>query len=134
MGNVMIEAYAPSNNEDYMNERQIEYFKNKLILEKMASDQKLKQHLERIKHRKSQHADILDQSNFLMDLEREISTYERYNQRIRQINKALDRIDSGRFGYCEMTGEQIGLKRLEALPFTHISIEALKEYENETWQ
>ena len=71
MGNVMVETYAPSNNETYMNDRQIEYFKNKLILEKMASDQKLKQHLETIKNRRSQHADILDKSNFLMDLERE---------------------------------------------------------------
>ena len=134
MGNVMVETYAPSNNEAYMNDRQIEYFKNKLILERMTSDQKQRQHLETIKNRRSQHADILDRSNFLMDLEREISTYERYNQRIRQINKALDRIDSGRFGYCVITGEQIGLKRLEALPFTHISIEALMEHENETWQ
>jgi len=134
MGNVMVETYAPSNNEDYMNDRQIEYFRNKLILEKMAADQKLKQHLERIKNRKAPHADILDQSNFLMDLEREICTYERYNQRIRQINKALDRMDSGQFGYCEITGEQIGLKRLEALPFTHFSMEALMENENETWQ
>jgi len=128
----MVETYAPSDNEAYMNDLQIEYFKNKLILEKMASDQKLKQHLGKIKNRKSQHADILDKSNFLMDLEWEISTYERYNQRIRQINKALDRIDSGRFGYCEITGEPIGLKRLETLPFTHLSMEALTE--NETWQ
>jgi DnaK suppressor protein len=129
MGNVMVETYAPSTNEDYMNHRQIGYFKNKLILEKMASSQKLKQHLEKIKNQKSQHADILDKSNVLMDIEWEISTYERYSQRIHQINRALDRIDDGRFGYCEMTGEQIGLKRLEALPFTHISIEALRENE-----
>lgn len=127
MGNVMVEMYAPSNDEDYMNDRQVEYFRNKLILEKMAADQKLKQHREKIKNQKAPHADILDQINFLMDLDREIITYERYHQRIRQINKALDRIDSGRFGYCEITGEPIGLKRLEALPFTHLSMEALTE-------
>lgn len=132
MQNPVAETYAPSNDETYMSDRQIEYFKNKLILQKLELTRKLKQHLEKIKHRKSNHADILDKSNFLMDLEREISTYERYNQQIRQIRKALDRIDTGRFGYCEITGDQIGLKRLEVLPFTHLSIEALME--NETRQ
>jgi DnaK suppressor protein len=100
----------------------------------MEFTEKLKQHLEKIKNRKSQHADILDKSNFLVDLEWGISTYERYSQRIRQIDMALDRIESGRYGYCEITGERIGLRRLEALPFAHISMEALREHEDKTWQ
>jgi DnaK suppressor protein len=125
MGNIMVEAYAPENNETYMNSSQLEYFRKKLISQKSELVRKSKEHMEKIRNQRSNYADILDRSNFLMTLESDISSYERYSEQIVAIDKALERIDKGRFGYCEITGNEIGIERLEVLPFTHISIEAM---------
>ncbi|OGQ87317.1 MAG: hypothetical protein A2464_05625 [Deltaproteobacteria bacterium RIFOXYC2_FULL_48_10] len=116
--------------KEYMNEGQLDYFKNKLICRKMELLGKISLHREKIKTLKTNHADILDRSLYTMDLEQEIRTYERYSQVLRQIDEALERIGNGSFGYCEFTGKPIGLERLEALPFANLSIEALEELES----
>ena len=116
--------------KEYMNEGQLEYFKNKLICRKMELLGKISRHREKIKTLKTNHADILDRSLYTMDLEQEIRTYERYSQVLRQIDEALERISNGSFGYCEFTGKPIGLERLEVLPFANLSIEALEELES----
>lgn len=116
--------------KEYMNEGQLDYFKNKLICRKMELLGKISRHREKIKTLKTNHADILDRSLYTMDLEQEIRIYERYSQVLRQIDEALERISDGRFGYCEFTGKPIGLERLEALPFANLSIEALEEMES----
>jgi DnaK suppressor protein len=114
----------------YLNEGQLDYFKNKLICSKVELLGKISRHREKIKTLKTNHADILDRSLYTMDLEQEIRTYERYSQVLRQIDEALERISDGSFGYCEFTGKPIGLERLEALPFANLSIEALEEMES----
>jgi DnaK suppressor protein len=116
--------------KEYMNEGQLDYFKNKLICRKMELLGKISLHREKIKTLKTNHADILDRSRYTMDLEQEIRTYERYSQVLRQIDEALERISDGSFGYCEFTGKPIGLERLEAMPFANLSIEALEELES----
>nr|WP_320015642.1 TraR/DksA family transcriptional regulator [uncultured Desulfobacter sp.] len=64
-----------------------------------------------------------------MDLALEVKSFERHSDMIRQVNRALSRIDDGSFGYCELTGDEIGLRRLEAIPFATMSIKALEEFE-----
>jgi len=116
---------------DYMNDSQVAYFKNKLICSKVDLLEKISRHREKIKTLKTNHADVLDRSLYTMDLEQEIRIYERYSQMLRQIDDALERINTGSFGYCEFSGRPIGLERLEALPFANLSIEALEELESE---
>ena len=125
-------AYLPSDNEPYMNIRQLDYFKNRLIIQKAELIEKIAQRKEKIKNLKATHPDILDRSNFLMEIEQELRNCERYSERIRQVDNALKRIDRGSFGYCQFTGNRIGLERLEALPFANLSIEALED--TDTWQ
>ena len=115
--------------EPYMNDRQLAYFKNKLIVLKMDLTEKANQKKGKIKEIGVAQPDILDKSNTMAQVEQDIRSYERNRQLIRQINDALRRIEDGSFGYCKITGDEIGLKRLEALPFTPVSIEALKEIE-----
>lgn len=64
-----------------------------------------------------------------MNLALEIKSFERHSDMMVQVNRALVRIDDGSFGYCELTGDEIGLRRLEAIPFVGISIKALEEFE-----
>lgn len=119
-------------NEPYMTVQQLNYFKNKLILQKAELIEKIAHQKEKIKTMKVSQSDILDRSNLLMEIEQELRNYERYSQRIQQVDNALKRIDRGSFGYCQFSGNRIGLERLEALPFANLSIEALEDTEN--WQ
>lgn len=122
-----------SNDEQYMNAEQLAYFKNKLILKKTELMDRTNKIKSKLKLFASAHSDIVDKSNALIELEHDIKAQERNTIQIRQIDAALKRIEDGSFGYCEITGQEIGLKRLEALPFTNLSVNALEEAE-ETWQ
>ena len=123
------DRYIPGENEPYMSEGQIRYFREKLTQRREVLAQRLTRTINRIKTLEGVQADILDRSNSYIDLEREVSNFERYNAVLGQIERALRRIDEGSFGYCEMTGTEIGLRRLEAIPFATMSIQALEEFE-----
>ena len=125
--------YTPSLDEPYMNERQIAYFRDKLASRKVELTGKIESTLNKIKSLQSVHADILDRSNSMMDLESEVGAFERYLDQVKQVERALDRIEAGSFGYCELTGGEIGLRRLEAMPFATMSIQALEELEAERY-
>jgi DnaK suppressor protein len=116
----------------YMDETQLNYFKNKLIGLKMKTMEKIQQIKTKIKTMRDVSADILDQSNSMVAIDHEIHSQERYRLRLRQINAALERIEEGSFGYCQITGTPIGLKRMEALPYTAVSMEALQDID--IWQ
>jgi DnaK suppressor protein len=116
----------------YMDETQLNYFKNKLINLKMRTMEKIYQIKTKIKTMRDVCADILDRSNSMVAIEHELHSQERYRQRLRQIDAALERIEEGGFGYCQITGTPIGLKRLEALPYTAVSMEALQDID--IWQ
>ncbi len=116
--------------QEYMGPERLAYFRDRLIGLKMELMGKMARMKERIKTLRIHHADVLDRSVHSMDLEQEISTCERCGRILRQIDNALERIREGRFGYCEYTGLPIGLARLEALPFTSLSIEAVEELES----
>jgi len=121
--------YIPAENEPYMSEGQLLYFKEKLKSRQEELAGKLNRTIQRIKAMEGLQADILDRSNSYIDLEREVNNFERYSNMLDQVAQALRRIEEGGFGYCEMTGSEIGLRRLEAIPFAALSIQALEELE-----
>lgn len=121
--------YVPAANEPYMSQAQIDYFRSRLRKEKAALSRKISCAIQKIKSLEGVQADILDRSNAYIDLELEVKSYERYSTRMKQIERALGRIEEGSFGYCELTGNEIGLRRLEAIPFATMSINALEEFE-----
>ena len=125
----MADTYRPTEEEPYMNCRQLAYFKRKLMEQKKELQEKTLKLKARIKRFKTHPADLIDRSNLYMDMERDLNNYDRYSQRLNQINAALKRIKNGQFGYCELTGTPIGLERLETLPFANMSMEALELFE-----
>lgn len=123
---------VPGFSEDapYMNEDQLAYFKNKLLLKKVALLERASQKKSKLKLFGSAHADIVDKTNVLIELENDIKVQKINTEQIRQIEAALKRIEDGSFGYCELTGREIGLKRLDALPFTSLCVKAIEKFEN----
>ena len=129
MTQAIIDTYRPTEDEPYMNRRQIIYFKEKLMEQKIELQEKALKIKTRIKRFKTNPADIIDRSNYYMDMDRDLGNYERYSQRLNQINNALKRMKTGQFGYCDLTGSPIGLKRLKSVPYANMSVEALELFE-----
>ncbi|WP_462269827.1 TraR/DksA family transcriptional regulator [Desulfobacter sp.] len=123
------DRYYPLDNEPYMSEGQLAYFKGKLMQRKDELHKNIYKSIKKIKTLEATQADLLDRSNAYMDLALEVKSFERHSDMIVQVDRALARIDDGSFGYCELTGDKIGLRRLEAIPFTTLSIKALEEFE-----
>jgi DnaK suppressor protein len=126
---VSSDSYIPLDNEPYMSKGQLAYFKGKLMQRKSELHNRITKSIEKIKTLEATQADILDRSNSYIDLELEVKSFERHSDMIVQVDHALARIDDGNFGYCELTGDEIGLPRLEAIPFATMSIKALEEFE-----
>ncbi|MBT3807490.1 MAG: transcriptional regulator, TraR/DksA family protein [Desulfobacula sp.] len=116
----------------YLDETQLNYFKNKLIGLKINLVEKIYQNKTMLKTMREVYSDILDKSNSMVAIEHEIRSQERHHGLLKQIDAALKRIEEGNFGYCKITGMPIGLKRLESLPYTALSMAALQD--NNTWQ
>ena len=123
------EPYIPTKNEPYMSDGQISYFRDKLTGRKTELKAKIERIIENIKTLENVQADILDRSNSYIGLELEVKSFERYSNMLDQVERALERINDGSFGYCELTGSEIGLRRLEAIPFATMSIAALEKFE-----
>ena len=123
------DRYVPTENEPYMSDAQIAYFKEKLLQRKDQIRIRISESIKKIKTLEAAQADILDRSNSYIDLELEVKSFERYSALMGQVDRALERIAAGSFGYCELTGSEIGLRRLEAIPFAAMSIKALEELE-----
>jgi DnaK suppressor protein len=127
---VLVEkSYRPSEDEEFMNERQIEFFKQKLLDWK---DEILKESRETLTHLKAEtenHPDIADRASSETDRALELRTRDRQRKLISKIDEALRRIEDGSYGYCEETGEPISLARLEARPTATLSLEAQERHE-----
>ncbi len=122
--------YKPSESEEYMNPMQLEYFKNKLHLWK---NELLGNSSETLKHLQEENwheSDLNDRAYVEMNAAFELKTQDRYRKLIDKIDSALERIESSAYGYCEETGEKIGLNRLEARPIATFSIDAQQNHEN----
>jgi DnaK suppressor protein len=121
--------YAPSEKEEYMNAMQLEYFRQKLEVWKTDL---LKESVETIHHMQEEthnESDIADRASTETDRALELRARDRERKLINKINEALERIRDGSYGFCEETGEPIGLARLEARPIATLSVEAQERHE-----
>ncbi|MFI9650924.1 RNA polymerase-binding protein DksA [Guyparkeria halopsychrophila] len=122
-------GYKPSEDEEYMNPMQLEYFRQKLMTWR---DQLMTDSDSTINHLREenwQEPDINDRATLESDAALELRTRDRYRKLINKIDKALKRINDGDYGFCEETGDEIGLKRLEARPIATLTIEAQERHE-----
>ena len=121
--------YRPSEDEPFMNERQVEYFKQKLLNWK---EEILRESRETVTHLQAEtenHPDLADRASSETDRALELRTRDRQRKLIAKIDDAMRRIEEGVYGFCEETGEPIGLARLEARPIATLSVEAQERHE-----
>ena len=121
--------YKPSADEEYMNEMQVEYFRQKLLDWKKSLLAQSQDTLEELRQGGLNHPDELDRASMETDKALDLRTKDRARKLISKINDALKRIEDGTYGYCEETGEPIGVERLEARPVATLSIEAQERHE-----
>ncbi|MBO6290478.1 MAG: RNA polymerase-binding protein DksA [Alphaproteobacteria bacterium] len=121
--------YKPSADEEYMNEMQLEYFRQKLINWKKSIVSQSVDTLEDLRQGGLSQPDEIDRASLETDKALDLRTKDRIRKLINKIDEALDRIEDGSYGYCEETGEPIGLERLEARPVATLSIEAQERHE-----
>lgn len=121
--------YRPSEDEPFMNERQRMYFRNKLLAWKDEIIRQTKETLAGLHEESTQHADLADRATSETDRALELRARDRQRKLIAKIDAALARIEDGSYGYCEETGEPIGLKRLDARPIATLSVEAQERHE-----
>ncbi len=121
--------YKPSANEEYMSDMQLEYFRQKLLDWKKSLVEKSEDTLEDLRQGGLNQPDEIDRASLEADKSLDLRTKDRARKLISKINEALERIEDGSYGYCEETGEPIGLERLEARPIATLSIEAQERHE-----
>jgi len=121
--------YRPSEDEAFMNERQLEYFRRKLLNWKEEILRESRETLGHLQAETENHPDIADRASSETDRALELRTRDRQRKLISKIDQALRRIEDGSYGYCEETGEPIGLARLDARPTATMSLEAQERHE-----
>ena len=121
--------YKPSADEEYMNDMQLEYFRQKLENWKKSIVSQSIDTLEDLRQGGLNQPDEIDRASMETDKSLDLRTKDRIRKLISKIDEALDRIEDGTYGYCEETGEPIGLDRLEARPVATLSIEAQERHE-----
>lgn len=121
--------YRPAEDEPFMNERQTEYFRRKLIDWKQSILDESALTIEGMQDSTRNIPDISDRASEETDRALELRTRDRQRKLISKIDSALRRIDEGEYGYCEETGEPISLKRLDARPIATLSLEAQERHE-----
>ena len=123
--------YTPSDDEPFMSKRQQEYFRAKLEGWKQEILQGNKETIQNMQEDTTQHPDLADRASSETERALELRTRDRQRKLISKIDSALRRIDEGTYGYCEETGEPIGLKRLDARPIATLSLEAQERHERQ---
>jgi RNA polymerase-binding transcription factor len=121
--------YRPSDKEPFMNERQRDYFRQKLLEWKEEILKEAKETLAHLQAENENHPDLADRASSETDRAIELRARDRQRKLIAKIEAALARIDDGTYGYCEETGEPISLRRLEARPIATLSLEAQERHE-----
>lgn len=122
-------GYTPTEDETFMNERQREYFRRKLIAWKEDILRESQETLVVLQNENENHPDLADRASFETDRSIELRARDRQRKLIAKIDAALARLDDGTYGYCEETGEPISLKRLDARPIATLSVEAQERHE-----
>src|SRR5499427_8051818 len=121
--------YRPSEKEPFMNERQREYFRDKLLAWREGILREAQETLQHLQDENQNHPDLADRASSETERAIELRARDRQRKLIAKIDAALQRIDDGTYGFCEETGEPIGLKRLDARPIATLSIEAQERHE-----
>lgn len=121
--------YKPTDAEPFMNDRQREYFRGKLLAWKDEILKEAKETLVTLQSENENHPDIADRASSETDRAIELRARDRQRKLIAKIEAAIARIDDGSYGFCEETGEPISLKRLEARPIATLSLEAQERHE-----
>ena len=121
--------YRPTDDEPFMNPRQREYFRQKLERWKDEILRESRETLANLQEENQNHPDMADRASSESDRALELRTRDRQRKLISKIDAALHRIDDGTYGYCEETGEPIGVKRLDARPIATLSLEAQERHE-----
>jgi DnaK suppressor protein len=121
--------YRPSEDEEFMNPRQLAYFRHKLLRWRQDLLREAGETLTSMGQGGIVEADLTDRASVETDRALELRTRDRARKLVSKIDQALERVDNGTYGYCEETGEPIGLRRLEARPIATLSIEAQERHE-----
>ena len=129
MSSVEVMEYRPSEDEPFMNPRQREYFRNKLLSWKDDILRESRGTLENLQEESQNHPDMADRASSESDRALELRTRDRQRKLIGKIDAALKRIEDGTYGYCEETGDPIGVARLDARPTATLSLEAQELHE-----
>lgn len=122
-------GYRPSEDEPFMSEPQRLYFRQKLVSWREEILAESRETLVNLHEDANQHADLADRATTETDRAIELRARDRQRKLISKIDDALMRIDSGNYGFCEETGEPIGLRRLDARPIATLSVEAQERHE-----
>ena len=126
---VLPAGYRPSEDEPFMNEMHRAYFRKRLIEWKDEILRQTRETLAILHEDSTQHADLADRATSETDRATELRTRDRQRKLIAKIDAAIARTEDGSYGYCEETGEPIGLKRLDARPIATLSVEAQERHE-----
>ena len=123
-------GYKPSEDEEYMNSMQLEYFKQKLQTWREELLEESRDTLDHLKEENWNEPDLTDRASVETETSIELRTRDRYRKLINKIEHTLVKINKNDYGSCEETGEKIGLRRLEARPVATLCIEAQMRHEN----
>jgi len=126
---VLADDYTPAEDEPFMNERQVEYFRRKLINWKNDLLEDSRDTIEGLQDGTRAIPDVADRASEETDRALELRTRDRQRKLVTKIDAALRRIDEGEYGYCEVTGEPISLKRLDARPIATMGLGAQERHE-----
>ncbi len=122
-------GYRPTDKEPFMNERQKDYFRQKLMNWRDDILKEAKETLQHLQDENQNHPDLADRASSETDRAIELRARDRQRKLISKIDAAIHRIEDGSYGFCEETGEPIGVKRLEARPIATLSVEAQERHE-----
>ena len=123
------EGYKPSQDEEYMSPKQLEYFGQKLMAWRGELLQESENTISHLQEENWQEPDINDRATLETDAALELRTRDRYRKLVNKIDSAMSRIADGSYGYCEDTGEEIGISRLEVRPIATLTIDAQEKHE-----
>src|SRR5580704_3454923 len=129
MGMERVKAYRPTDKEPFMNERQRDYFRQKLLAWKEDILKEAKETLQHLQDENQNHPDLADRASSETDRAIELRARDRQRKLIAKIEAALARIVDGSYGYCVETGDPISLRRLDARPIATLSVEAQERHE-----
>ena len=125
----LTDDYRPADDEPFMNDRQVEYFRRKLLTWRAELLAGSKDTIEALQDGTRNIPDVNDRASEETDRALELRTRDRQRKLVSKIDGALRRIDEGEFGYCSVTGDPISLKRLDARPIATMSLEAQERHE-----